>query len=560
MSAAARSGWVAGLNHGAHDAACALLHEGQLVAWVEQERVSRRKHATKESPGLALRRALDFANIDLDQLDCVALGSDHARLAAWLFDSPEEQANVLRYCGHDHLFPQELFPAGSRRPPLVTVSHHLSHVASAYYASGFKDAAGLVMDAMGEDNSTTLVRCNHSLATTTTFGVEESLGYFYEAASQYAGFSKNEAGKFMGLAAYGSAKGVVPLAYDAGRPEQLWGLSEGKTQRGRGGILARTNALIEHFREEHFPFTPGLREEPMAYKDFAACVQRALEDAVIELAKRAVKEAGSSRIVLAGGVSLNCSANGKLAASGIVSEMFVQPAANDAGVALGAALVASADLYGSSFKPTVMRHAYWGLSSTAQEVERELEASGLTYSQLPDGQLFDRVARLIADGGVVAWHQGRAEIGPRALGARSILGDPRTRKSLVRINQIKGREIWRPLAPSILEDAYDAYFEGTPNPFMIIAARVRPEKRSRIPAVVHVDGSARPQSVEKTHNPRYHGVISAFEGHTGIPVLINTSLNLNGEPICCSAKDSIRLFENSAVDALVIDNYMVERV
>ncbi len=553
-----RTGWVAGLTHGAHDASSVLCHEGSLVVWVEQERISRRKHAVEESPAESLAKCLDFAGIKLDDLDCIALGSDHARLARWLGLSRSDRHKVMSYDLPSRLFPPHLQGDTSRLPEVIAVSHHLSHAASAFYPSGFDRAAALVIDAMGEDTSTTLAKCEgKTIEFLESYGVEDSLGFFYEAALEYVGFTKFEAGKFMGLAAYGSPVLQIPLNGDASQSSHLWTLDGGPCDIGRAGIRARNQLLLRHFTEECFPYTIGLHEDVMAYKDFAATVQTALEKSIQLLAQRALALSSCDRLVMAGGVALNCAANGTLAASGLLKDLFVQPAAHDSGVALGAALETSARLYGNAFRPTVMRHAYWGTSNSRDEVISALEEAGLHYEQLEPDSLCHAVAEILVNQGIVAWHQGRAEIGPRALGARSLLADPQYRKNLVRVNAIKGREVWRPLAPSVLEDSFQEYFEGCRNPFMVVATQVRASVQRSIPAVVHVDGSARPQVVNHSSNPRYAALLDAFRCLTGIPILINTSLNEKHEPICNSARDTVRFFLRSGADALAIEDFLV---
>ncbi|MQB07212.1 hypothetical protein DXT91_24330 [Agrobacterium tumefaciens] len=551
-----RSGWVAGINHGGHDPSVALLHMGRTVVFIEQERLSRRKHATEESPSVALMAALAKAGISIRDLDCIALGSDHDALAQWLGLNAEEKAKILPYDSFEHLFahanisPREV-------PPILTFPHHASHAASAFYPSGFKRAAALVMDAMGEDSSTSIFNCSEDgIDLVRSYGVEDSLGFFYEAASAYAGFDKMEAGKFMGLASYGRADMDMPISFGL---DTLWTDREHADAIGRNGINLRHEALLQYFEQNHFPYAAGLSDDVMAYTDFAASAQFALEQCIQELAQRAVEDCGSRNLVMAGGVALNCSANGKLARADIADRLFVQPAANDSGVALGAALLASRGLYGPGFAPSVMTHAYWGLEETDEEVEASLRDAELKYVKVTDDQLSQNVADIIAGSGVVAWHQGKAEVGPRSLGARSLLGNPAERKTLIKLNRIKQRELWRPFAPSVLEDRFQDFFVGSPNPFMIVAAKVKDEVRRKIPAVVHVDGSARPQIVNQDANPKYWSLLDKLGAITGIPILINTSLNGKGEPVCHSAKDSIGFFKRSDIDALAINNFLVTR-
>lgn len=552
-----RSGWIAGVNHGAHDASCALLYNGELVVTVEQERLSRRKRAVEESPADALRFCLDFAGIRLSDLDCVALGSDHDGLAAWLGLSGAERERVLPYDRPSWLFPERLF--GDERPRRVqAVPHHLAHAASAYWPSGYDECAVLVVDAMGEDTSTSIaVGSPGGLKVLEAHPVDTSLGFFYEAASEFAGLGRQDGGKLMGLASYGRAKYPAALAY---RDNTLvWDGVADATARGRALIDERSETLQRYFAEHCYPHTPRRGESIMAYADFAASAQTALEHTIMGLARRARELTGMPRLAIAGGVGLNCTANGRLSRSGVFDEVYVQPMAHDAGVALGAALMAESERTPGLRDVSRMPHAYWGPDLTEEEVDGAFARTGLRAERFDRDALVHEVARIIAAGGIVAWGQGRAEVGPRALGARSLLGDPRDRQTLVRLNTAKNREMWRPLAPSVLEERFAEFFDGSPNAFMIMAAQVREEVRHRIPAVVHVDHSARPQVVSRTHNPMYHALLSAFDDLAGVPVLVNTSLNVAEEPMASSAADILATFDKSGADAVVIGDRLARR-
>jgi carbamoyltransferase len=546
--------WIVGLNHGAHDASAALLHHGQLVATIEQERLSRRKHALDEAPVDALAWCLARAGIELGDVDVVALGSQHDRLAQWLGLSAAERTQVLPYDDPERLMPASVF--AGRPATIRAYNHHLSHAASAAYPSDHSDAAVLVMDAMGEDVSTTISHLSKGVITTLeSFDIDRSLGFFFEAASEWAALGRRNAGKLMGLAPYGIPNQDVQLHWDSDGPS--WGQAGGPQTRavGRERIEARTAAAMEWFSQHCFPYEAGLVDEPMAYANFAASVQAAFERVVDELAARAANMTGSSTLTIAGGVALNCTSNGRLARRAVFENVWVQPMSHDAGVAFGAALLAAQEEGEDVSAP--MRHAYWGPSAAEEDVLAQCRAMDLTAERLDRDKLVDRVARTIADGGVVVWHQGRGEVGPRALGARSFLADPRRRVSLVRLNKLKGREVWRPLAPSVPVEAFDTYFEGVPNPFMIMAAMVRDDRRSAIPAVVHIDGSARPQVVTREANEVYYELLQRFGEVAGVPILINTSLNLAGEPMCSSAADTLSTLVRSGADLGVIDDVLI---
>ncbi|MEV5778937.1 carbamoyltransferase C-terminal domain-containing protein [Streptomyces antimycoticus] len=549
--------WVAGLNHGAHDSAAALLRNGEVVVIVEQERMSRRKRAIDEPPVDALRACLEHAGRKLEDLDAIALGSDMERLATWMGLTPEERPSVLPYDDPERLFPRDVF-GDVPHPPVIPIRHHLAHAASTFWPSGFEEAAILVMDNRGEDTATTLLRGGpRGMETIKAYGIEHSLGLWYRIATQYAGlYSKDgTAGKLMGLASYGRPGQSVALRHGPAGPR--WEGVPAATQTGRAMPPERTRQLLDYFARHCFPYTVGVSAETMAYADFAASVQQALEETILGLCQELHDVTGLSSLALAGGVALNCTANGRIAAESPFDEIFVQPMSHDGGVALGAALEASRELRPELFRRQTMRHAYWGPGFTDEEVAAALDERGLSASALTTQELAGRTAALLARGGVVGWCQGRGEVGPRALGARSLLGDPRKREHLVRINTLKGREVWRPLAPSVLRERYDDYFIGTPNPFMIVAAQVRPEMRAVVPAVVHVDGSARPQIVDADHAPRYAALLRAFERETGLPMVINTSLNSAGLPIANTPGEAVDMCRAMGADAVAVGSYLV---
>lgn len=550
-----RDRWYVGLNHGTHDAACALVKDGQLIVAVEQERLSRNKRAVEEPPVEALRYCLDFAGIKLADVEGVALGSDFDGLAAWLGLDEYERTLRLPYDNPERLFPFETF--GLRdTPPLYPQRHHLAHAASAFWPSGFDEAAVLVMDAMGEGAAGILAYgSGKDIDILKDLDISSSLGFYFEAASLYAGLGRRDAGKLMGLAGYGHDTTPMPLAVVDG---QVTWLGVPRSDRiGRAMLNERRDALIDLFTRTAFPYKPGLREEIMAYANFAASVQASLERAIFHLAEEVKRITGARRLVLAGGVALNCTSNGKLSQSGLFDEIYIQPAAHDAGTAVGAALLLANENIESV--PAKMPTPYLGPAESDDEIRDSIQQSGRPHEWHSLDSLCKQVARLLADGAIIAWHQGRAEFGPRALGARSLLADPRTRTSLVRLNRLKGREMWRPVAPSVLAERYAEFFVGVPNPHMLIAAQVRDARRASVPAVVHVDGSARPQTVHRDITPAYWSLISEFERITGVPIVVNTSLNLEDEPIACYARDTLSLFGKSAVDFAAIGGAIVRK-
>lgn len=545
--------YILGVNTGWHDSSAALLKDGQLVALVEQDRVSRTKNAMGERPTGAMLACLKEAGITLDDVEVVAVGWN---------DPLCMQQNGTAYDPEAYrqaLLPREHF-AHHKAPPIQFVSHHLAHAASGMWTSGFGRAAVLVVDGRGDTQATSLwAGSPHALECLQEWDVSQSLGNFYGEAADWAGFSFWGPGKLMGLASYGRAEPSTALVTTASgyRFEGTAPPTPDVKLQAR-----RHRELVHGHFATLYPYSRGDAGDIMAHANFAASIQAAVEAAVFELAKLAKSRTGADDLVITGGVGLNCTFNGRLARSGIFRDIYVPPVTFDSGVSLGAALVADRERHPDREPMPRMEHAYWGRRPDASEVERAVEESGLTAVRLSEDELVSRVADHIADGRVVGWFQGRAEIGQRALGARSMLCDPRDRRCLVRVNVVKGREVWRPLAPSVLEEYSGELFEGgLPNlaDFMLAALPVRESARRLIPATTHVDGSARPQRVRKATNPRYWRLIDTFRQRTGVPAVMNTSFNLAGEPIVHTAEDAISSFCRSEMDVLALEDFLIEK-
>jgi carbamoyltransferase len=444
---------------------------------------------------------------------------------------------------------RELF--GGAKVRMRFVGHHLSHAISAYAYSGFEDAAVVVMDGRGAWEATSIWHGSGGrLQHVATIPFPDSLGLFYSEFTSYLGFQRNsDEWKVMGLAPYG-APGVKLNAFI--EPEaapyrvnhkQLFGNGNGSFS-GMTQLLGPARAPEGEIEERH--------------KNVAYAVQDACELAVLSIVRMAVEKTRCRNLCLAGGVALNSKANGKIVASGLVDKIFVQPAASDDGVTLGAALMPYLD-HGGCLPNKAMRHAYLGPAFDDVAIENVLRTYKLRYSRVNDPA--EAAAELLSSGKILGWFQGRMEFGPRALGSRSILADPRDPEMNVKVNNaVKFREWWRPFAPSLKKEAASEYLESaTDSPFMILTAQVRPEKRNVIPAVTHVDGSARPQTVERDINPLYWRLIDGFEKRTGVPVIMNTSFNLRGEAIVHTPTDAVRTFFSSGMDALVIGSFVVEK-
>ena len=547
-----------------HDSSACIVREGELLFAVAEERISRLKHDAG-FPKNAIRACLDFAKVRAEQLDEVCFGWQtagpvfrHDLKCYATGKMPLTYLNGLNSTLHflsmwhqesgAKKFVQQFGPTKAR---MRFVDHHLAHAISAYAYSGFDDAAVVVMDGRGAWEATTIWQGhNGKLDPVVTIRFPNSVGYFYSAFTEFLGFQPNsDEWKVMGLAPYGKPSvdlsAFIDLKAAPYRVHARQLAANGATPfSGMTTLLGPARVPESDIDDRH--------------KDIAYAVQDACEIAIMSVLRMAIEKTRCRNVCLAGGVALNSKANGKIVASGLVEKMFVQPAATDDGVALGAALAPYLDDNGKlPNKP--MRHAYWGPSFDDKAIESALRTYKLRYTQLPDPA--STAAELLAQGKILGWFQGRMEFGPRALGSRSILADPRDPKMNVKVNNaVKFREWWRPFAPSLKKEAAGEYLESaTDSPFMILTAQVRPEKRAVIPSVTHVDGSARPQTVEKEINPLYWRLIDEFGKRTGVPVIMNTSFNLRGEAIVHSPTDAIRTFFSSGMDALVIGSFLVEK-
>ena len=547
-----------------HDSSACLVRDGELLFAVAEERLSRLKHDAG-FPELAIRACLDFAKAQPGDLGDVCFGwQAPGRLFAHDLKCyasgklPATYANGLNSAlyflsmwhqgGGAKKFEQYF---GRVKARMRFVDHHLAHALSAYAYSGFDEAAVVVMDGRGAWEATSIWHGrNGRLDPVLTIPFPDSVGFFYSEFTAYLGFQRNsDEWKVMGLAPYGQA-GIDLSAFidpEAG-PYRVH--MKRLVANGAGNFPGMTAALG--------PARTAESDIDERHKNIAYAVQEACEIAMMSVVRMAVEKTGCKNMCLAGGVALNSKANGKIVASGLVDKFFVQPAASDDGVALGAALAPYLD-GGGKLPNKAMRHAYFGPAFDDEAIESALRTYKLRYTRLTDPAA--SAAELLSQGKILGWFQGRMEFGPRALGSRSILADPRDPEMNAKVNSaVKFREWWRPFAPSFKKEAAGEYLESaTDSPFMILTAQVRPEKRSVIPSVTHVDGSARPQTVEKEINPLYWRLIDEFGKRTGVPVIMNTSFNLRGEAIVHTPTDAIRTFFSSGMDALVIGSFVVEK-
>lgn len=547
-----------------HDSSACIVRDGELLFAVAEERISRVKHDAG-FPQRAIRACLEFAKVKPSQLDEVCFGWQlpgslyvHDLKCYATGRQPLTYLNLLnstRYFlsmwhqqGGVQRFTQQFGPANAR---MRFVDHHLAHAISAYAYSGFDEAAIVIMDGRGAWEATSIWRGqNGRIEHGLTIPYPDSVGVFYSAFTDYLGFVPNsDEWKVMGLAPYGQP-GVKLDAFIDPEAAPYRVHTKGLRSDGAGSFPAITALLGP-------PRVPE-SEIDERHKNIAHAVQDCCELAMMSVVRMAVEKTRCRNLCLAGGVALNSKANGKILASGVIDKIFVQPAATDDGVALGAALAPYMDR-GGRLPNKAMRHAYLGPGFDDEAIEASLRTYKLRYTRVNDPAA--TAAELLSQGNILGWFQGRMEFGPRALGSRSILADPRDPEMKAKVNNaVKFREWWRPFAPSMLSEKASEYMESaTDSPFMILTAQVRPEKRSVIPSVTHVDGSARPQTVEKEINPLYWRLIDEFGNHTGVPVVINTSFNLRGEAIVNTPTDAVRTFFSSGMDALVIGGFLVEK-
>jgi len=582
---------VLGLSAFYHDSAAALAVDGELVCALQEERESRRKN-DGAFPALAARAALAEGGLAAGDLDLVVyyelpyLHAERVLHSQFRFAPRGWRAfpRAIRSLFGGKLWVENAIGEQlGYDGPVMLVPHHAAHAASAYLPSPFDDAAVLTVDGVGEWATTTVGRGRGgALELLEEQRFPHSLGLFYAAVTAFCGFRVNSGEyKLMGLAPYGSPRfaGVmrrelVHVGDDGTVRLNLrhFDFAAG-TEMGRASFGALLGGPP---RAEGAPLTE--REA-----DLAASAQAVTEEAMLALARRAVARAGSHRLCLAGGVALNCVAVARILEAGVAREVFVQPAAGDAGGALGAALLGAQELAPGS-RPSrpagrdAMRGALLGPAVPEALMREALERAGLGYARLDDDAVDRRAAEMLAGGAVVGWYQGRMEFGPRALGARSILADPRPGGVRGRVNRVvKRREDFRPFAPSVLAEEAARWFEVEgPAPFMTRTARVRGfggataagaapgdfaawRVDSPLEAVTHVDGSARLQTVSREDNPRFHALLSAFQRLTGVPVLLNTSFNLRGEPVVSSPDDACRTFAHGQLDALILGPFVVSR-
>jgi carbamoyltransferase len=589
---------ILGISAFYHDSAAALIDDGRIVAAVQEERFTRRKHDAS-FPHNAIAYCLEEAGIAADRLDHVVfydkpflkferLLETYIALAPRGFRSFKMSIPLwLR----EKLFQKNLltgelgkFSADFDKSRLLFCEHHLSHAASAFYPSPFDSAAVLTMDGVGEWATTSAAMGDgHRLEIFQEIHFPHSLGLLYSAATYYTGFKVNSGEyKVMGLAPYGEpkyAKLILDHLIDL-KPDGSFRLDMSYFDYCTGFTMTN-DRLAKLFGQP--VRSPDQLLTPF-HMDVAASIQAVLDEAVLRLARSLAKQTGSRNLCLAGGVALNCVANGKVLRDGSFDNIWIQPAAGDAGGAVGAALAAYhifKDQPRKTHDADGMSGSFLGPGFAQPEIERRLTAAGAKFAVLSEAAMIETTAQALAGEKAVGWFQGRMEFGPRSLGARSILGDPRSPAMQKNLNlKVKYRESFRPFAPAVLREDVSEWFDlASDSPYMLIVADVRKDKhramsaaeqalfgidklnvaRSEIPAVTHVDYSARIQTVHRDTNPLFHALLGRFKALTGCPVLVNTSFNVRGEPIVCTPEDAFRCFMGNELDMLVVGNCVLQK-
>ena len=570
---------IIGYLHGRDPAAC-LVQNGCVLSYVEEERLVRFKHAPSIFPVRSIESCLQSARLQLNDIDFIVFGYDAPRYSNGEMGKFYRQVNSIFPPGpatrawqernmvmlaektlRTRLERELLVHFGARRiPELRFYPHHRSHAAATFFLSPFDEALVLTLDGSGDHQCTTLWKgTRQSLELIQEFHIPHSFGWFYSAVTEYLGFAAYDGEyKVMGLAAYGRENLEIRRALDqvlrAG-PEGAYFLEPRYIHHGPHTYSDRfTDDLVELLG-----IPPRIGRAPITaiHEDLAFEAQRSLEERVLDLLTHAQNISGQKNICIGGGVGQNVKLNGRIHAAGLFDNIFLFPIPSDSGTSVGAALGLYNEITGN--RPEPLQHIYWGPTYKDEDILEELQSCGISFRTIVN--IEEEVARLIASGMIVGWFQAGMEGGPRALGARSILADPRDINSRERVNAaIKFREYWRPFCPSIAEEAVERFVaKPTKAPFMIMSFNATEYARRTVPAVVHVDGTMRIQTVDNAANPRFYKLLKAFEKITGIPVLLNTSFNIKGEPIVCSPRDALRTFWATGLDALAIGGFLVEK-
>jgi carbamoyltransferase len=561
--------YILGITCNIHESSAAIVRDGVLVAAAEEERFTRRKHDNR-FPVQAIAYCLREAGMSMGEVSYAGFywqpWKGLLKRLWWLVRyfpaSLQTFRGGKRWRGSvatliQHLtVPVRLWRMGFRGR-FYFIDHHLSHAASAFFLSPYKSAAVLTIDLCGEDCTTLIARGRaNRIMPVRRFYLPDSLGIFYAALTQFLGYRANvDEYKVMGLAPYGRPRFADTFA-------GMVRFENGRLTNDNSWFAFHVGAHDCYSRRFVDTFGPPCRDEERVeadpFKDIAASGQAVLENRILEIATWYRRQTGEQRLCMAGGVALNAVANGRLLAQQIFEDIWVQPAASDAGCSLGIPFYIWHQVLGHP-RRFVMEHAYWGPEYSEPEMRRAIARGGLSSRRVDDVER--ETAQLLSEGAVIGWFQGRMEWGPRALGNRSILADPRRAEMKDAINRkIKFREPYRPFAPSVQVEHVEEYFQFKgASPYMTFVCRVRDDRSAQIPATIHVDGTARIQTVARSENPRFWRLLEEFKALTGLPVLLNTSFNVKGEPIVCSPDDAVSCFLKTELDYLVLGNHICTR-
>ena len=570
--------YVLGLNAVFHDSAACILEDGKLVAAAEEERFTQIKHgkrpipfSTYELPFHAVDYCLKTAGIHLNDVDHISYSFDpslllgdhngktevsiplnpenNAAFSEWnspwdpLFLSSIVNAPGQLVDGYPHHLQPRFIGATKDMAKWHFTEHHIAHAASAFFPSPFNSAAVLTLDGRGEIATTTYnIGTGNELTRIGQVDMPHSLGFLYERLTTYLGFlHSSDEYKVMALASYGKPVFINDFRDMINIGENGMYTITNENLEGRFGSSRLKN---DPFTEHHF--------------NIAHSLQLVLEETVLELVHWLHKQTGEKNLCLAGGIALNCVLNARIRDKGPFENVWVQPAAGDAGTALGAAIWTDIQERKNNVEKSVMSHAYWGPEYSDKDIEKFLIWAKVPYKKMED--VATETAAILAENKIIGWFQGRMEFGPRALGSRSILASPIDPSMQAKLNEVKDREDFRPVAPVVLEEDANEWFENaTVSPYMLFVHNVRADKACKIPAVRHVDGTARIQTINRQQHPRYYDLLKAFKEKTGVPVLVNTSFNTLGKPIVCTPRHALECFWSSPFDSLIMGSFLIEK-
>ena len=531
-----------------HDGGASLLVDGKLKFAIEEERLVGIRHAYDMVPQKSIEMILNTEQISLNDIDKVAIGWNYPELWSMFGSSFMSKTEVSKV----------LFGTGAYSDKIEYVEHHIAHACSAFYPSGFDKALVLVLDGQGEYIATSVfIGDRDSKSLRKVYETPISLGYFYAAVTEHIGFHSGQEGKTMGLAPFGKPVYLKELkkylyADEEGKLHCCFSIKK-KSKDEEEETIDAWSKLLSKIVKKRCEGITDINNDVVPYANLAASCQKLLEEILIKIVVFNCRKYNVKKVAIAGGVGLNCAASGILSELPEVNEIFTQPAANDGGISLGAAIKIAID-YGETVKFEMI--PYQGNSYSDAYIKEFVKKCKYEYieSKHPERD----IAKLVANGNIVANFQGRLEFGPRALGNRSLIADPRKMDMWIKLNNLKGRELWRPLAPAVLFEKQGEFFESKKfSPYMTINSMILKEKQKYLEAVTHVDETARVQSVTKEYNPRFYSIIKEFYYLTGIPVVINTSFNVKGEPIVATPEKALKSAVAMKLDYLAIGNYII---